>query len=231
MRRSHSIINQTVAHTLIATTCLAYLLQFDQRSCVNHTTVETYPLFDYAAQNWIHHAKSDADDGSSDTLHKLVLALLQPSSAPYTNWLCLHSPDIWGSSEKCSPLYYTSLTGLERASRSLLSSGSDVNAKGGMYGNPLQAASAHGHTRIVRLLLESGADVTTQGGWYGNALRAASAEGHDEIVQLLLEQGAEDVTPQEGWGWYSSALEAASSGGHDKVVRLLEKKGADKHSG
>ena len=65
-----------------------------------------------------------------------------------------------------------------------------MNAKGGDYGNALQAASNDGHKEIVQLLLERGADVNAQGGYYGDALQAALNNGHKEIVQLLLGRGA-----------------------------------------
>jgi ankyrin repeat protein len=56
----------------------------------------------------------------------------------------------------------------------LLENGAEVNAKGGLYGNALQAASYGGNEAIVKLLLENGAEVNAEGGEYGNALQAAS---------------------------------------------------------
>lgn len=44
-----------------------------------------------------------------------------------------------------------------------------INARGGRYGNALQAASFRGHENVVKMLLDAGADVNTQGGKYGNA--------------------------------------------------------------
>ena len=38
--------------------------------------------------------------------------------------------------------------------RLLLENGANVNAKGGVHGNALQAASVRGHEAVVRLLLE-----------------------------------------------------------------------------
>jgi ankyrin repeat protein len=64
----------------------------------------------------------------------------------------------------------------------LLNEGAEVNAKGGLYGNALQAASSEGHQEIVQLLVDKRADVNAQGGEYGNALQAVSFEGHQEIV-------------------------------------------------
>jgi ankyrin repeat protein len=56
----------------------------------------------------------------------------------------------------------------------LLENGAEVNAKGGKYGNALQAASLKDNEAIVKLLLENGAEVNAEGGEYGNALQAAS---------------------------------------------------------
>jgi ankyrin repeat protein len=39
----------------------------------------------------------------------------------------------------------------------------DVNARGGYYGNALQAASGEGHEQMVEPLLEKGANVNAQG--------------------------------------------------------------------
>ena len=58
-----------------------------------------------------------------------------------------------------------------------------MNAKGGEYGNALQAALAEGNEVIVKLLLENGAEVNAEGGKYGNALQAASFNGNKAIHQ------------------------------------------------
>jgi ankyrin repeat protein len=79
----------------------------------------------------------------------------------------------------------------------LLDKGTDVNARGGRYGNALYAASARGHEQVVKLLLDKGADANAQSGRYGNALYAASARGDEHVVKLLLDKGA-DVNAQIG---------------------------------
>ncbi|KAF8517231.1 hypothetical protein JB92DRAFT_2679081, partial [Gautieria morchelliformis] len=128
--------NKTMADTFIAETCLAYLLQFDQQGGVDSTTTRAYPLSEYAATQWTRHAQSDTCGASeSDTLHKLIMALFQPKEAMYGNWLRLYNPDVSDDPRRpktqCTPLYYASLAGLERASRSLLDNGSDGNVHGG----------------------------------------------------------------------------------------------------
>jgi preprotein translocase subunit YajC len=60
----------------------------------------------------------------------------------------------------------------------LLEKGAEVNARGGEYGNALQAASLERHDNIVQSLLEKekGAEVNAQGGGYGNVFQVASFE-------------------------------------------------------
>ncbi|KAJ7266756.1 ankyrin repeat-containing domain protein [Mycena rebaudengoi] len=106
----------------------------------------------------------------------------------------------------------------------LICQGANVNAKGGGYGNALQAASRNGHEAVVQLLLDRGADVYAQGGTYGNALQAASLHGKKAMVQLLLNMGA--VVNAQGGG-YGTALQAASRVGHETVVKLLLDQGAN----
>lgn len=216
--------NNRLADTTIATTCLAYLLQFDQFDCITQNTSTIFPLSTYAALHWIQHATSDAEN--SDTFRKLIIDLFQPRHAMYGNWLHLCKLNGWRPpwGRNGTLLYYTSLAGLERASQCLLNNGADVNSQGGCHGNPLQAASVNGHERVVRLLLKHGADTNARGGYYGYALQAASVYGRDRIVRMLLAKGA-DVN---GWGGvYGTALQAASLGGEVEIVRLLLENGAD----
>lgn len=210
--------DKEIANTFIAKTCVAYLLQFDTY-CVTHDTEKTYPLFDYAAQHWTHHAQSDGD-GRSETLHRLIMQLLNPSDPMYTNWL-VHAK----KSIKPSPLYYSLLAGLKRVSLALLSTGSNVNMQGGAFGTPLQIASFKGYTSIVQSLLEHGADVNASEGPYGNALLGATFGGHDDIIQFLLEHGADANAQEEGFGW--TPLSAASLRGANAIVQSLMDHGAD----
>lgn len=85
------------------------------------------------------------------------------------------------------PLYYSCILGSLDISNWLLTEGAEVNAKGGYFGNALQAASYKGHKAIVRLLLDRGVEPNAKGGEFGNVLQAASNEGHKAIVKLLLD--------------------------------------------
>jgi ankyrin repeat protein len=116
----------------------------------------------------------------------------------------------------------------------ILSTKADINAKGGFFGNALQAAVFRdsNNEALVKLLLAAGADVNAQGGYYGSALQAAAAaaaHGHsnnEALVKLLLTAGA-DVNAQGGY--YGSALQAAAFEGskNEALVNLLLAAGAD----
>lgn len=105
----------------------------------------------------------------------------------------------------------------------MLDSGAEINARGGGYGNALQAASERGHYSIAKLLLDKGADVNAEGGHYMHSLQAAASRGHISIVHLLLDAGA-DVNAQGGG--FRDALRAASIRRHENVIRLLLERGA-----
>jgi hypothetical protein len=204
-------INEKTSHLIISKISVAYLLQFDSFMPLSKSTLQASPLSLYAAENWIDHAKLGGIDLS---LLKLILQLLTPEAAAFTNWIRICNIDfLWmqnlsiDRSQVHSPLYYASLAGLQQVSEHLLEKDADVNAHGGRYGNALQAASYGGHEAIVKLLLEKEADVNAQGGIYGNALQAASYGGHKAIVNLLAEKEA-DVNAQGGR--YGNALQAAS---------------------
>ncbi|KAK3658799.1 hypothetical protein LTR56_001670 [Elasticomyces elasticus] len=128
------------------------------------------------------------------------------------------------SEDDAPPLYRESCEGSAGRVRALLEEGADVNARGGKYGNALQAASYKGRTEIVEALSEHSADVNARGGQFGTALHAASHEGHEDVVQRLLDCGA-DINVDDGT--LGSALQAAVAQGHEGIVQILLARGAD----
>ena len=209
-------INEKLSHSLIAQTCLAYLLQFDDLDMLNGNTVGNFPLAKYAAKYWISHLRSVGNEWD-DIQQKLVMTLFQPQhNARFISWLRLwdieHPLKLnqWDLIKvEPSAIYYAAYAGLPSVVWALIENGEDVNAQGGKYGNALQAASFGGHEATVNVLLVKGADVNAQGGIYGNALQAASLRGNKAIVSMLLEKGAHmDAQGVE----YGNALQAASLG-------------------
>ena len=192
-----AFINEKLSHSLIADTCLAYLLQFNNLDMLNRNTIENFPLARYAAEYWIAHVKSAGYEWD-DTRKKLVMTLFDPQcTASLVSWLRLRNIEQpWYSPQwnlmkvELSAIHCASLAGLLPLVQALIENGADVNALGGYYGNALQAASYKGHEAIVGMLLENGADVNAQGGKYGSALQAASFRGHEAIVSMFLKKGA-----------------------------------------
>ena len=130
-------INEKMFHSLIAQTCLAYLLQFDTVDLLNENTLGDFPLAPYAAKYWPYHVKSAAE-GSTDTLQTLIDTLfLADSDGPFISWIRVHDIDEpWTGvcmtrSPGGSRLYYASLAGLQETSVALLRGVANPNGKGG----------------------------------------------------------------------------------------------------
>ncbi|KAL9122142.1 MAG: hypothetical protein Q9187_001305 [Circinaria calcarea] len=219
--RKYSISNMA-AHELIAETCLAYLLHFDNPEIISDNNLEEYPLLAYSAVHWPVHALI-LDGKPYDTkVDILTHELLDPNRKSMNSWLCVYNPDRLASGHyrdgkfllnrssdqldriiRHSPLYFASLLGLSKAAQRLLDNGVDVNAKGGRMACALGAASYNGHESIVRLLLDRGANFYFRDGCPEFPLEAASVQTH---VNFTL---------------YKGVLEAAVIRGHESIVRLL----------
>jgi ankyrin repeat protein len=217
-----------VCHDAIATSCLRYLLQFQQIE-LEPDFLESSKLALYSARFWTVHAKQTGK--RTKEMNEAALRLCCEESA-YVNCVRLWNPDyphdepslLEDSENMPNPLCYAASLGLRDLVELLLNNGANVNAQGGRYGNALQAALYNSHEAVVRLLLEKGADINAQGGQYGNALLAALYKSHEVVVRLLLDKGA-DVNAQDRI--FGNALQAASDRGYEAVVRLLLDRGAD----
>lgn len=77
----------------------------------------------------------------------------------------MHQPDrtwkdLFGEPDDVgSSLYYASFLGLQHAVDEFLQSGVEVNARGGHFGNALQAASQGGDEKVEQMLMDAGAEV------------------------------------------------------------------------
>ena len=75
--RMHAVM-KTTANELIAQTCLAYLLHFKTVDCPDRSTIDNYPLAEYAAAYWLEHVRLEKDN-MSHTLQSLILGLFETS--------------------------------------------------------------------------------------------------------------------------------------------------------
>src|ERR1700733_7687697 len=82
-------INEKLSHSLIADTCLAYLLQFNDLDMLRQDKIQNFPLARYAADYWIAHVKS-AGSERDDTRDQLVMTLFDlQRTASLISWLRL----------------------------------------------------------------------------------------------------------------------------------------------
>ncbi|MCJ1243623.1 hypothetical protein MMC30_000820, partial [Trapelia coarctata] len=225
-------IRKIPAQSVIAETCLAYLLSLGDRdplSSLGAEFLKEFPLVQYAgAFGMLHASRVDLIVGPTA---EMSTELFTGNSNAFIHWahwcpiLRQQKTDLTKWTKKIStPLCYAVYYDLFPQVLRLLEEGADVNAHAWAFGNALQAASVSGNKFIVQFLLKKGADINAQGGFFGNALQAASSHGYKAIVQLLLEKGA-DINAQGGY--FGTALHVASFYGYKAIVQLLLEKGAD----
>ena len=178
------------AHVVAAQVCLATLLGPGTLDTDENTA---YPLKEYAARNWITHARyKNAVAG----LKEGMKLLFDPNNKHFALWVEAYDVDfdpLYARPEfvKPQPLYYAALCGFRDLTEHLLvDQHEDPNVHGGKYGTSLHAAAARGHLEVVRLLLDHSASINDATGSHGSALQAATLFGHTAVVQLLRERGA-----------------------------------------
>ncbi|CUS10690.1 unnamed protein product, partial [Tuber aestivum] len=222
-------ISEHGANLLMGHACLSRILRHSEQNAISGPERQEATFLYHSARYWSLYIEALGETVPTP-LSDAVLKVLELGRV----WLDIYDPDDHyhhhgrrGSSTCPPPIYYSSMLGLVIACKSLLNRTEDTvnaNAKGGVYGNALQAAVVGGRESIVRFLLDRGASVNAQGGHYGNALQGAAFRGNESVVQLLLESGAE-VSARGGY--YGNALQAAAYRGNLSVVQLLLERGAE----
>jgi hypothetical protein len=176
--------NQYLAHA-----CVTYLLLLNRPERLSLESFTKLPLLNYAATHWQDHANIAFRAGYREESTKIflcdILRLMdQSQGSAYLNWLRVSDPDDWNlrdlsKREQDVPksLYYASLLGLYIVTEALINRGADVNARGGLFGNALQAAAFQNHHQIVYTLLQNGAEIKLNEGLHYSALNAAAVNG------------------------------------------------------
>ena len=76
-------LSQELCHSMIAQTCLAYLLELGAPKSGNYSH---FSLMKYAAKNWIFHVQFCSDDESQESsLLQLMIKLLKPDNPAFLN--------------------------------------------------------------------------------------------------------------------------------------------------
>ncbi|KAI9375064.1 purine and uridine phosphorylase [Aspergillus egyptiacus] len=148
------------ADLIIAKHCITYLLfqEFEEGACASDEAFEarllSRPLFNYAACNWGHHARS----ADQIILESLTLSLLendQKRSAASQG--AMASPGVRGYIEKApsnvTALHLAAYFGLSHLVVALLWKGHSPGARDSHGRTPLSLAAAHGHSAVMTLLL------------------------------------------------------------------------------
>jgi ankyrin repeat protein len=107
--------------------------------------------------------------------------------------------------------------------RSLLLSGSPINARDQLECTPLHRAASRGHIEILRLLLEQGANPYAAEYNGMSALHFASLHGHLPAVNLLLQRTDVNVQDKDGY----TPLFLATRSGHIPIIKALINRGAN----
>ncbi len=227
---SRFYVSMADAHTIVAQACLGCLLHLGEKVSVSH--LQKFPLAEYAARNWIAHARFE---NVAESMQDGLKRLFDERRPHFAVWVWIYDPRApWRRARrsespcqpKGSPLHYAALCGLHDTVKFLIIERSqDANTRGfDDNETPLSGASREGHLKVAEVLLELGADVKAQDKDNWTALHVASAYGHIKITRMLLEHGADVKALDLG---NRTALHRASERGHLGIVAVLVEHGAD----
>jgi ankyrin repeat protein len=234
---SHFHIHHKPAHTLLARSCLSFLLHLDYS--IDEAKIKNFPLAEYASIHWVKHAQFE---GVSSYIQDGMDLLFEKDKPHFATWIWVYDIDMGiyppnreFRPEKLDrvPLYYAALCGFgSLVERLLTAHPQDLDAEGGRYGASLNVALAKGHLNIARFLLDHGAVGDTMGFRKQTALYIASSRGHADVVRSLIDRRADlNATSWDRKGFRGEVgwapLHAAVDKNRRDIVLLLLEHGAD----
>ena len=221
----------------IAVTCITYLSfsAFDTGFCPTDESfkarLQQNVLYDYAARNWGHHART-----ASIELEDLILDFLKDEAKVSASSQAMMDSRDGVTYTRKWPTYMTGVHlaayfGLNEVTNTLLRNGVPLNSKDSDGRTPLWYAAKNGHVAVVQLLLaKDSIDLDSKDTRGLTPLSWAAWNGHEAMVKLLLAEDGVDPQPKEILVG-RTPLSWAAWNGHEKVVKLLlAKDGVDPDS-
>ncbi|UPL00227.1 hypothetical protein LCI18_011161 [Fusarium solani-melongenae] len=240
----YPILRRGSTHAALATSCLQYL----QAGCLESVSPpqrysgwrhkESYrpvglesrlkhPFFEYAINNWAHHANRSESAGHDQTALNVEIGKLLDDDDNRRRWLRMEAPGY----ESLTPLHVAAKEGLVSYAKEVLKT-SEVDALSKYDQTPLWMAAANGHADIIRVLAAAGADLYPQKPDQGEKpLIEAASKNHFEAVRAFLEAGIDPIPrtepPDDDYSgfWYvptqDTALERACDNGHLETVDVF----------
>ncbi|KLJ13681.1 hypothetical protein EMPG_11394 [Blastomyces silverae] len=216
-------------HDILTRKCVTYLTFDASSGQPGHNkgdldNMNLYPLFDYSAQNWGHHALLSSIDGD-----ELILRLLENSSSvsacnQVMIWELDMSQPFSFTRTGAQGVHLAAFFGLPKTIEELLNKDHNYDLQDYMGRTALSYAAECGHKDVVKILLDRKAPVDLYDCYKSTPLYFAASAGHTAVLNLLLDRGA--FVDFEGFG-RMSPLERASASGHVDAVRLLLDRQAD----
>ncbi|RYO80522.1 hypothetical protein DL762_007612 [Monosporascus cannonballus] len=181
------------AHRTIAITCVTYLSfrVFDGGVCQTDDKFEERlrlnPLYNYAANNWGHHARkvSTLYHGMIEFLEDVAKVEASSQALMAAKLYSRHSGYSQEVPRRMTGLYLAGYFGIGEAANTLLRYGQSADLKDSYGRTPLSWAAEKGHEAVVRLLLEKGADLESKDNKGQTPLLYAAEEEHEAVVNLL----------------------------------------------
>ncbi|EHK17626.1 uncharacterized protein TRIVIDRAFT_160183 [Trichoderma virens Gv29-8] len=209
------------AEIIMTEICITYLLfnAFESGPC--HTNEEFLmrmnlnPLYNYAAQNWGHHARK------AFRLSNKVKELLECEAKVYASIEALIT---FGYNDKeyhkMTSLHLSAFFGIKEAAKVLLEKTADVDTNDHTGATPLSWSARNGHEAVTKLLLATSSIKVNSRDRYGRTpLLWAAQNGHKAIVKQLLAMPDVEINSKD-WGG-DTPLSIAISRGHEAIVKSL----------